>query len=242
MTRVAPSSAFADIPVIDLGQGDRINLGVASLVSRLPKVAEALGALTAALKSGTLPPRLLELVRLRIAFHNQCRSCMSVRYQSAVDDGLTEDAVCSLERPADAPDLSDAERAALKFADLFATNHLAIDESIYDELRRYLTEDAVCSLERPADAPDLSDAERAALKFADLFATNHLAIDESVYDELRRYLTEDELVELGMHCAVSLGVGRLTATWDVTDDVPEAFRSGDDRVTPWASTGVIASG
>ena len=192
MTRVAPSSAFADIPVADLGQGDRINLGVASLVSRLPKVAEALGALTAALKSGTLPPRLLELVRLRIAFHNQCRSCMSVRYQSAVDDGLTED--------------------------------------------------AVCSLERPADAPDLSDAERAALKFADLFATNHLAIDESIYDELRRYLTEDELVELGMHCAVSLGVGRLTATWDVTDDVPEAFRSGDDRVTPWASTGVIASG
>jgi AhpD family alkylhydroperoxidase len=192
MTRVAPSSAFADIPVLDLGQGDRINLGVASLVSRLPKVAEALGALTAALKSGTLPPRLLELVRLRIAFHNQCRSCMSVRYQTAVDDGLTED--------------------------------------------------AVCSLERPAEAPDLSDAERAALKFADLFATNHLAIDESVYDELRRYLTEDELVELGMHCAVSLGVGRLTATWDVTDDVPEAFRSGDDRVTPWASTGVIASG
>ena len=192
MTRVAPSSAFADIPVVDLGQGDRINLGVASLISRLPKVAEALGALTAALKSGTLPPRLLELVRLRIAFHNQCRSCMSVRYQSAVDDGLTED--------------------------------------------------AVCSLERPAEAADLSDAERAALKFADLFATNHLAIDESIYDELRRYLTEDELVELGMHCAVSLGVGRLTATWDVTDDVPEAFRSGDDRVTPWASTGVIASG
>jgi AhpD family alkylhydroperoxidase len=192
MTRVAPSSAFADIPVVDLGQGDRINLGVASLVSRLPKIAEALGALTAALKSGTLPPRLLELVRLRIAFHNQCRSCMSVRYQSAVDDGLTED--------------------------------------------------AVCSLERPAEAADLSDAERAALKFADLFATSHLAIDESIYDELRRYLTEDELVELGMHCAVSLGVGRLTATWDVTDDVPEAFRSGDDRVTPWASTGVIASG
>src|SRR6202044_3593941 len=160
MTRVAPSSAFADIPVVDLGQGDRINLGVASLVGRLPKVAEALGALNAALKSGTLPPRLLELVRLRIAFHNQCRSCMSVRYQSAIDDGLTED--------------------------------------------------AVCSLERPADAPDLSDAERAALKFAGLFATNPLAIDDSVYDQLRGHFAEDELVELGMHCAVSLGVGRLT--------------------------------
>jgi AhpD family alkylhydroperoxidase len=83
MTRIAPSTAFADVPVVDMGQS-----------------------------TGTLSPRLLELVRLRIAFHNQCRSCMSVRYESAIDDGLTEDAVCSLERPADAPDLSDAERTA----------------------------------------------------------------------------------------------------------------------------------
>jgi alkylhydroperoxidase family enzyme len=191
MTRVAPSSVFADVPVVDLGQGDRINLGVAGIISRMPQVAEALGALNAALRAGTVAPRLLELVRLRIAFHNQCRSCMSVRYQSAVDDGLTED--------------------------------------------------AVCSLERPAEAPDLSDAERAALKFADLFATNHLAIDEAVYDELSQHFSEDELVELGMHCAVALGVGRLTATWDVTSDVPDAFRA-DEQMTPWASTGVIASG
>jgi AhpD family alkylhydroperoxidase len=194
MTRIAPSDAFADIPVVDVGQGDRINLGVAAIVSRLPKVGEGLGALNAALKStGTLPPRLLELVRLRIAFHNQCRSCMSVRYQSAIDDGLTED--------------------------------------------------AVCSLERPAEAPDLSDAERAALKFADLFATNHLSIDNAVYDELREHFTEDQLVELGVHCAIALGIGRLTATWDVTDDVPDAFRSETDgRVTPWSSSGVVATG
>ena len=194
MTRIAPSVAFADVPVVDLGQGDRINLGVAAIVGRLGKVAEGLGALNAALRStGTLPPRLVELVRLRIAFHNQCRSCMSVRYQSAIDDGLTED--------------------------------------------------AVCSLERPADAPDLSDAERAALKFADLFATNHLAIDDRVYDELRGHFTEDQLVELGVHCAIALGIGRLTATWDVTDDVPDAFRSETDgRVTPWSSAGVIATG
>ena len=28
---------------------------------------------------GTLPARLRELVRLRVAFHNQCRSCMALR-------------------------------------------------------------------------------------------------------------------------------------------------------------------
>src|ERR1700747_535405 len=50
MTRIAPSTAFADVPVVDVGQGDRINLGVAAIVGRVPKVAEALGALNAALK------------------------------------------------------------------------------------------------------------------------------------------------------------------------------------------------
>lgn len=192
MTRIALSTAFAAVPTEDLGQGDRINLGVASIVSRLPGAAEALGALTAALRAnGSLSPRLLELVRLRIAFFNQCRSCIAVRYQSAIDDGLDED--------------------------------------------------AVCSLERPADADNLSEAERAALRFAELFATNHLAIDDAVYDELREHFSEDQLVELGLHCAIALGVGRLSATWDVSDDLPESNTSSE-RLAPWNSGSVVATG
>ena len=50
-------------------------------------------------QNSRLPRRLLELVRLRVAFHNQCRSCMAMRYQSAIDDGLTEGLVCSLAGP-----------------------------------------------------------------------------------------------------------------------------------------------
>jgi hypothetical protein len=118
---------------------------------------------------------------------------MSVRYQSAIDDGLTEG--------------------------------------------------AVCSLERPADSEDLSPAERSALRFADLFATDHLSIDDAVYDDLRRYFSEDQLVELGVHCAYAVGMGRLAATWHVTDEVPDAFRSTSDTpVAPWVSDGVVASG
>ncbi|WP_231994055.1 carboxymuconolactone decarboxylase family protein [Mycobacterium sp. 852002-50816_SCH5313054-b] len=180
------------MPTQDLGQGDRINLGVAAIMGRLPAVTEALGSLTAALRAnGTLAPRLLELVRLRIAFFNQCRSCMAVRYQSAIDDGL-DDA-------------------------------------------------AVCSLERPADAEHLSAAERSALRFAELFATNHLAIDDAVYDELREHFSEDQLVELGVHCAVALGIGRLAASWDVSDDLPETAASSE-RLAPWNSESVVATG
>ncbi len=194
MARIESSGAFDAIPTVDLGRGDRINLGVAGIMCRLPDVAAAVGVVTNALReTGALSPRLMELVRLRIAFHNQCRSCMSIRYQSAIDDGLTED--------------------------------------------------AVCSLEQPAEAADLSDAERAALRFADLFATNHLAIDDAVYDELRNHFSEDQLVALGLHCALCVGLGRLAATWHVVDDLPDEFR-GDSaaRLAPWGANSVVASG
>jgi len=167
----------------------RVQLGVGGIIAHRPDIAAALGAVSEAINhSGTLPRRLVELIRLRIAFHNQCRSCMAVRYKYAVDDGLTED--------------------------------------------------LVCSLAQPAEAPDLNDAERAALRFADLFATNHLAIDDTVYAHLREHFDEGSIVELGLQCANFVGVGRLAATWAVTDALPERFRAAGE-VTPWGSDAVV---
>ena len=93
-----------------------------------------------------LPSRLVELVRLRGAFWNQCRSCMAARYEEAIDDGVTEALVCSLERPEQAEDLTDAERAAIAFGDLMATNHHAIDESTFDRLREHFSEPEIVEL------------------------------------------------------------------------------------------------
>lgn len=112
-----------------------------------PELAKAFMIFTGAMSQAfTLRRRLLELVRLRIAFHNQCRSCMSVRYASALEDGLTEDLVCSLEKPMEAPDLTDAEKAAIHYADLAASNHLAISDETIDNLRKYYTEKEIVEL------------------------------------------------------------------------------------------------
>jgi AhpD family alkylhydroperoxidase len=97
-------------------------------------------------ESAKLRPRVIELVRLRIAFHNQCRYCMSVRNGVALDDGLTEAMVCSLEKPVDDPTLSAAEQAALAFADRFANDHLAIDAAMLARLREHFDEDEVMDL------------------------------------------------------------------------------------------------
>ncbi len=93
-----------------------------------------------------LPDRLVELVRLRVAFWNQCRSCMAIRYEEALDDGVTEGLVCSLERPQEADDLSGAERAAIAFGDLMATDHLAITDETFDGLREHFSEPEIVEL------------------------------------------------------------------------------------------------
>lgn len=88
-------------------------------------------------------PRLSELVRLRIAFHNQCRTCMALRF---APESVSEGDVCSLEKPEEAPDLTPRERVALHFADLFALNHLAIDDKVFDGLREHFSEGELVEL------------------------------------------------------------------------------------------------
>src|SRR4051812_20559186 len=107
-----------------------LELGLLRIHAHRPSHARAIVGLHAALWTDRLlPDRLLELVRLRIAFFNQCRTCMAIRYPGAVADGLTEELVCSLEKPYEAHGLSDAEQAVIRYGELLATDHLTIDES-----------------------------------------------------------------------------------------------------------------
>jgi alkylhydroperoxidase family enzyme len=170
-------------------QKSPLELGLMRIFAHRPEQAKAIAAMGAALRSNRLlPDRLIELVRLRVAFHNQCRSCMAIRYPDAISDGLTED--------------------------------------------------LVCSLERPFEADGLTDAERSAIRYGELFATNHLAIDDEVYDDLRRHFSEEQIVELGMHVAFFVGFGRLAATWNMIEELPERFQEAGPA-TPWGGDMVV---
>lgn len=168
--------------------------GMYRVLAHTPELGKGLAQFAAALFGHRkLPRRLVELVRLRIAFHNQCRSCMALRYQSAVDDGLTEG--------------------------------------------------AVCSLEKPYEAPDLTDAEKAALRYADISSVNHFGIEDSDFDALREHFSDAEIVELGMFIAFFIGFGRMSAAWNMTEDLPEGFQAAADQVlAPWSQQAVIVQG
>ncbi len=121
--------------------------GLMRYFAHTPELVKGLAAFSGGLKMNrTLPERLIELVRLRVAFFNQCRSCMAIRYTDAVNDGLTEDLVCSLEKPAEADDLSDAEKAAIRFGELMATDHLRVDDAVYEELKRHFSQAQIVEL------------------------------------------------------------------------------------------------
>lgn len=184
MTRIRRAAAPSD--EVGEGRADRIADSIQGVYAHQPAAFRAYVEAEEVLRAtGTLNPRLVELVRLRIAFHNQCRTCMATRRAPAL-----------------------------------------------------VSEDLVCSLERPYEAPDLLDEERAALRYADLFAADHLSIDDQEYDKLREYFAEAELVELGMTCAYFVGFGRLTATWDVIEDLPSSF-SKPEVAVPWGHQEVV---
>ena len=171
--------------------GTALEQGIMRMFAHTPEISKGLVAFGGAMKSHrSLPDKLVELVRLRVAFHNQCRSCMAIRYQDGVDAGIDEDLVCSLEKPQEADDLSDAEKAAIEYGELFATNHLAIDDSIYENLREHFSE---------AEIVELSITVAWFVGFGRLAATYHMVeeLPEAFQNENSEKLTpwnEDSIV------------------------------------------------
>ena len=180
MTRVppAPVELFSPIYGPDAPLREQV-------YAQAPGVARAYRAYKEALAgAATLPPRLSELVRLRIAFHNQCRSCMALRYGAEGEAGVDEE--------------------------------------------------LVCSLEKPQEAEDLSEAEKAALDYADRMATDHLTVSDQTFARLAEHFSHGEVIELGFLIATYVGYGRLAATLDMVDDLPDEYADPTATLAPWS--------
>lgn len=179
MSRILPAAPDAYVPLFGADAPLR-----QQVYANAPHLAPAYQDWMATLRANSeLPHRLVELVRLRIAFHNQGRSCMAIRYTGGEGDGVGDD--------------------------------------------------LVCSLEKPMEAPDLTGAEKAALAYADRFATDHLSVDDAVFARLREHFTDREILDLGFHVATFVGYGRLAATLDMVDDLPEEYADPTATLAPW---------
>ena len=85
-------------------------------------------------EEGILDTRIKEIARLQIARLNNCQACLNARYETAKEQGLDEERIAQLDRPAADRQLDERERLAVEFADRLAYDHQRIDQEFVDQL------------------------------------------------------------------------------------------------------------
>ena len=139
-----PADLVAAMQAADMTHTER---GVSVVFANNPTVLKAMLAFGSTLVGNmTLSPRLQELIRLELAWLNQCDLCMLMRYKSAREDGVTEEHVRQLEDHQSAPDFTEAEKATLAYVDLTIRDPQSITQATFDNLGRFYSTSQIVEL------------------------------------------------------------------------------------------------
>ena len=123
---------------VDLPDGNDDEL--IRLYSLSPSMGGAAAAFSGAVYGDTaLPTRVREVARMRIAGANQCAVCLDTRTTSD-PDRLTEEEYLGMADWRSLTTLSERERVAAEFAELFATDHLSMDADFWGRARAQFTD------------------------------------------------------------------------------------------------------
>jgi alkylhydroperoxidase family enzyme len=96
-------------------------------------------------KESTLPGRVAEAARIRIAQINGCMLCMDARLGSS-EDALGEDFYDNIVEWREWPGYQPAERLAAEFAERFALAHHSIDDDLWVRLRSEFSDKQIIDL------------------------------------------------------------------------------------------------
>jgi len=94
-----------------------------------------------------------------------------------------------------------------------------------------LTEEKLMAMEGFETSDLFDDREKAALRFATAFKQGDDAIDsDEVFDDLKQHFSQEEIIELGLLCAETDGVGKFARslrmrTWDEACDIQPLLRT-----------------
>ena len=119
-----------------------------------PEMAPAVGKLVdAAYNKSILPVGVREAARIRIAQLNDCTVCLTFRADSVKAQGLGEElyAAVGTEGGADSElselnELSEQERLAVEYAELFALDHERIDDAFMGRMKATFTDAEILDL------------------------------------------------------------------------------------------------
>jgi AhpD family alkylhydroperoxidase len=120
---------------------------VVSLMTRSPLGIAWVEYWNKLLYQGVLPHKLKEMCRIKISVAHQCGYCSTVRSNVAKQEGLTEETINDLSEYASSKRLSEREKAALRYADLFKQGEYAIDkDQVYSDLARHFSDEEITEL------------------------------------------------------------------------------------------------
>ncbi len=112
-----------------------------------PDIAMAMGGLsTAVYGTSTLGTREREAARYTIALINDCKVCQAARAKDADVAGIEEGFYAQIPAWRTSTELSERERLAAQFAQLFATDHLNMDDAFWARLRAAYTDEEIADL------------------------------------------------------------------------------------------------
>jgi AhpD family alkylhydroperoxidase len=112
-----------------------------------PKAVPLLLAVEAHIRTSSLEPKLLHLVKMRASQINACAFCLDMHSKDARAEGETEQRLYSLDAWEEAPYYTQRERAALEWTEavtLLGDGHAP--DSVYEKVRAQFSESEIAAL------------------------------------------------------------------------------------------------
>jgi AhpD family alkylhydroperoxidase len=133
------------MPRIDIPQGEGGD--AVQVWSFRPEMGAAVARLSdAAYNKSTLPVRVREAARMRIAQLNDCKVCLGFRAESVLAQGVTEELYAAVADYHDDDRYSAQEKLAIEFAERFASDHRGIDDDLFERLREHFDDGEIVDL------------------------------------------------------------------------------------------------
>jgi alkylhydroperoxidase family enzyme len=121
---------------------------VARVWQTAPELGSSLRPLLAAMYDEDrliLLPRVREAARMRVALHNGCAVCRSHRLSGVAGEAVPEELYEHITEP-DHPFFTQQESAAIRYADLFASDHRSIDDAVFVRLHEVFSDAEMAEL------------------------------------------------------------------------------------------------
>ena len=138
---------MARLPLPPSPEGTDLDEVVRLYMMGTPEVSRAAAGFSAAVyNNSSIPLRLRELMRYRIALINRCTVCMDTRLEGADEIGMTDADYAHMETWREHDGFTEVEKLVIEMAELYCTDHLRLDQAFFDRLLVHFTPDQVQEL------------------------------------------------------------------------------------------------